>query len=208
MSIVNIIDRVCAWADTAICENIRLKAAPADSAAVDGGYDYQLVKPAVFPLFVPTSDRLPPKVLSQFPSLCVRVTEGTDDMTAKSGGVTIQLGLSAWNPGTHAKDLYTCNAEGETLVFTPYKTPQGDGYFVQDAEGWRDAWNFLDVARRAVEGAASIDGLQIDRAAGVRFGPYKEQEAIPDFYPLWFAWLEFTIRYPIVYDMPQYSEFL
>lgn len=207
MSIVNVIDRVRAWSEKSICDKVLLKAAPAEGEAADGGYKYKLVHPAAFPMYVPTKDRLPPPVLSPIPSLCVRVLDGADSLVDSSGAVNIQLGLSAWNPGTHAKDLYDCSVVGDGLIaFKQHTTPDGDSYFVQDAAGWRDAWNFLDVARREIEAAKTIDGLQIDQRVGVKFGPYQEQDSIPDFYPLWFAWLTFGVRYPIV--TPKYSEFL
>ena len=43
----------------------------------------------------------------------------------------------------------------------------------------------------------NIDGLVIDRSVPVKFGPFTEQESIPDFYPFWFAWVSFSVSYPI-----------
>jgi hypothetical protein len=48
-----------------------------------------------------------------------------------------------------------------------------------------------------VESATHIGEYTIDRATPVKFGPLTEQESIPDFYPLWFAWVSFRVTYPL-----------
>ena len=55
----------------------------------------------------------------------------------------------------------------------------------------------VDIALREVESVTNIDGLVIDRSVPVKFGPFTEQESIPDFYPFWFAWVSFSVSYPI-----------
>lgn len=68
MAVVTILDGVTAWVREVICSQIRLKVPPADEqAATDAGYEYQLVTPAAFSLFVPTKEKLPPSVVSPDP---------------------------------------------------------------------------------------------------------------------------------------------
>ena len=105
MAVVTILDGVTDWVREKICSQI-LKVPPADEqAATDAGYEYQLVTPAAFPLFVPTKEKLPPSVTSPIPSVCVRIQEGVDDLTDSTGSIGVQLCFSTWDPGTHGADV-------------------------------------------------------------------------------------------------------
>ena len=66
----------------------------------------------------------------------------------------------------------------------------------------------MDIALREVESVTNIGGYTIDRAKPVKFGPLTEQEAIPDFYPMWFAWLSFTVNYPLRRNIQELQNFL
>lgn len=61
--------------------------------------------------------------------------------------------------------------------------PEAEEYFDRNGDGWRDAWNFVDIALREIESRTNIAGYEIDRSTPVKFGPLTEQEAIPDFTP-------------------------
>ena len=70
MAVVTILDGVTAWVREKICSQIRLKVPPADAqAATDAGYEYKMVTPAAFSLFVPTKEKLPPSVISPIPAV-------------------------------------------------------------------------------------------------------------------------------------------
>lgn len=105
MSVVNVIDTLAQWVEESISPNILLKLAPPPEADEAGNYDYQLVHPAVFPMYVPTQEKLPPGVHSEVPSICVRFVKGADSVTERSGTMDVQLCLSAWNPGLHGRDI-------------------------------------------------------------------------------------------------------
>lgn len=185
-TITHLIDTLTEWARLNICEHVLLKQPPADlEAPVDEEYEYKLVHPAAFPLYMPTAEKLPPTIHSPFPSLCVRFMSGADNIAGREGGATVQLGFSAWNPGTHEVEEFT-----------------------RTSEGWRDVWNFVDVALRAVESTTAIGGYTIDPKTPVEFGPWAEQEAIPDFYPYWFAWVTFRVTYPLLRNVAGVQEFL
>ena len=203
MSIVCLIDTLTEWARHNICEQITLKQPPENTDPNDAGYDYKEVKPAAFPMYIPTSEKLPPNIHSPFPSLCVRFVNGADTLTDNEGGVDVHFCFSAWNPGTHGRDVFH---------------PAGDGSFVRqdvdyeeyerNADGWRDVWNFVDIALRAVESASGIGEYTIDRATPVKFGPLVEQEAVADYYPLWFAWISFRVTYPLMRNNPDIQKYL
>ena len=192
MSVVHIIDTLAEWAKSNICERVRLKMPPENLEANDAGYSYKTVKPSVFSMYVPTSEKLPPSIHSPFPSLCVRFVKGADELSGNAGYLDVQFCFSAWDPGTHGQDVYHPNGDGSFRK-------QGPVYaeYERNGEGWRDVWNFVDTALRAVESVTNIGGYVIDRNTPVEFGPLTEQEAIPDFYPFWFAWLSFRINYPL-----------
>lgn len=201
MTVVEIIDTITEWARQEICKKIKLKCPPEDTQANAEGYDYKLVHPACFSLFVPTKDKLPPTVISPIPSICVRVIEGEDNMSAQKGALTIEFCLSTWDTGIHGKDVL------EPIGSNRFKISDMEGY-QKDGGGWRDAWNLLDVVLRELESISSIGGLQIDRTSPVKFGPYTEQESIPDFYPFWFAWVRFKVTRALVRNIKDYGDLL
>lgn len=205
MSIVKILDDVTEWARQNICSKIELKVPPKNSEPNDYEYDYKLANPVAFTMFVPTEDRLPKNTPSAFPSLCVRFIEAEDDFASMKGTVGIQFLLSAWNPGTHGQDMIAPQP-GDGLTWV--SDPDAKNSFERNGEGWRDIWNFTDIAVRAVESATNISGYEIDRSVPVKFGPLTEQEAVPDYYPFWFTWVTFQLTYPLRRNIEDVQEFL
>ncbi len=191
MTVVCVLDALTKWTRENICPKILLKVPPNnDKDAEDAGYEYQLTNPAAFTLYVPTKEKLPPGILSPMPSVCVRFVEGADNLSNSKGSIGVQLCFSAWDPGTHGQDELFPNPDGT------YRKGKGE-IFWRNGDGWRDVWNMVDIALREVESVTNIDGLVIDRSVPVKFGPFTEQESIPDFYPFWFAWVSFSVSYPI-----------
>ena len=43
---------------------------------------------------------------------------------------------------------------------------------------------------------------------GITFGPVAEQDAVPDFYPYWFAWAEFSIEETLTRNPKSYQHLL
>lgn len=208
MSVVNILDRVTHWAREDVCSKILLKVPPVDeTAATDADYEYQRVHPAAFTMYVPTKDKLPPPIISPIPSICVRFLEGTANIGTRMGSIGIQLCFSTWDPGTHGKDIILPSPE-DGMKAIQWTGPEAEAYFQRNGGGWRDVWNMVDIALAELESLTDIDGLLIDRSTPVKFGPLTEQEAIPDFYPFWFAWVSFTINYTILRPIRGTENFL
>lgn len=206
MSVVQILDDVTTWARENICSKVALKMPPADdSAAVDADYTYKLVTPAAFTLYVPTKDKLPPKVPSPIPSLCVRFIEGREGLAAEGGDITIQFAFSTWDVGLHGEDIYKAQADGS---FARWSGEEAAAYFSRASDGWRDAWNFVDTALRAIESTTGIAGCYLDRQSPIEYGPLSDQEGIPDYYPYWFCWVNFTLRYPITRNTDDINTYL
>ena len=82
---------------------------------------------------------------------------------------------------------------------------QGD---VKNGEGWRDAWNFVDTALRRIENAEYLGDLRVIKEEGISFGPVAEQDAVPDFYPYWFAWAEFSVEEALTRNPESYQHLL
>lgn len=192
MTVVCVLDALTKWARENICPKVRLKVPPdAEQDPDDAGYAYKLTNPTAFTLYVPTKEKLPPGVISPIPSICVRFVEGANNLSDGKGSIGIQLCFSTWDPGTHGEDELFPNGDGT------YRRGKG-GAFWRNGDGWRDVWNMVDITLREIESATNIDGLVIDRSVPVKFGPITEQDSIPDFYPFWFAWVSFSVSYPIV----------
>lgn len=207
MSIVHLIDTITAWADKHICQKVKLKLPAENLEANDAGYHYTLVTPAAFAVYTPTSEKLPPNVHAPIPSLCVRILAGEDHLASNDGIAELQMCFSAWDPGLHGADIFHPSKD-KPGTWERWDTEEARQYFRRNGAGWRDIWNFVDVALRVVESTPIIEGYQIEPNAPIKFGPLTEQEAIPDFYPLWFAWLSFKIKYPLVRNIEDYQKFL
>lgn len=205
MSIVNSIETVRGWLDSNVCKLVKLKL-PTDDAT-DASYDYKLVNPAAFSLFVPSKDRTPPKILAPIPSVCVQIVQGEDDMIASTRGIKIRLCFSAWDPGLHGPDIFKPTGDGSGTYIQQYNK-EASAYFQKNGEGWRDAWNFVDTALRVIENAEYIGDLRVIKERGITFGPVSEQDAVPDFYPFWFAWAEFSIEEALTRNPNKYDHLL
>lgn len=183
MTIVTTIDSICDWLNTKVCPNIELKKPPKDGSATNAKYEYELVHPHAFPLYLPTKDKLPPAVETKLPSICVQLEYGND--TTDNREMSISLGFGAWNPGIHPDDwIIPDGTEAENA-----------DVLSNEAEGWRDLWNFVDYTVTAIEQSTYLgENVEVVRSENIEFGPYKEQDSIVSYYPFWFAYTTFKVR--------------
>lgn len=217
MSIVNTVTKLTEWLNDNVCKDVQLKKPTADKQAMDDSYLYELVTPVAFPLFVPAKDRLPPNVVTDMPSVCVQILDGETDILEHKNDININLGFSVWNPGIHEKDIFFDGDVGKYNEFiSSYFPTLNDkvnntsklSKFRRTATGWMDVWNFIDKTIRELEQVDNIDGIQIVKNVPIKYGPYKDQDAIPDYYPFWFAWVRFTVREGVIRHNEIYDEFL
>lgn len=199
MTIVDSIEAVREWLEKNVCSQVKLKLPPGEDAT-DENYNYTLVTPASFALFVPAADRLPPGADASIPSVCVQLVQGTDTLTTASREMRLRLSFSAWNPGKHKKDIFISMGNGEFRA-------NSDDSFQKDDDGWRDVWNFTDTALREIENADSLNGVKILHSKGITFGVFSEEKATPNFWPYWFSWVEFTAETGIT-RAPEYLKHL
>lgn len=185
MTIVDSLNEVADWLNNTACQKFMFKVPPDNPRTpVDDGYSYETTHPHAFPMFIPAKDKVPPGIISNIPSICVQLVKGEDDNAQQERTMSINLGISCWNPGIHAKDWFYPNG----------KRPEKPEKFKIAEDGWMDAWNLVDDITRRLGSTSHIGGLEIIKSKPVTFGPYKEQDAIPDFYPMWFAWIQFDVQ--------------
>ena len=149
---------------------------------------------------------MPPKVSAPIPSVCVQLVQGEDNLTQSSRSIKIRLCFSAWDPGYHRSDIFAPKVDGSGTYIQKHNE-EATVFFEKNGEGWRDAWNFVDVALRKIESAESIGGLRVVKEDKIKFGLFTEQDSIPDFYPYWFAWIELEVE-EVILRNPDYSKFL
>lgn len=166
MTTINNLEVVADWLREEVCSNLTFKKPNDDNVGCD--YDYTLVHPDVHILYAPTKDILPEKRLVA-PSILVQFDNQRDFPKQSKGLMHFTLGFSIWNPGMHDNGMYERNGEG-----------------------WRDVWNFVDYTKDAIEKTELIKHIRVRLDEGIETGPAKVQGAIADYYPYWFAYLNFT----------------
>lgn len=184
MTIVDSINKIAKWLDKGICQEFSFKVPPKKkNEDVEKNYQYELAHPIALPLFIPAKDKIPPKYSTNMPAVAVQIMQGEDEVGPNRRTIDIQLGICTWNPGIHAKD-----------VFYPKGTePEEPQPYQLSYDGWMDTWNFIDALLRELESTSLIDGMEIVNNS-IKFGPYKEQETVVDMWPLWAAYIQFSVR--------------
>lgn len=190
MGIVAAIEQVRAWTEKEICAGTRLKV-PADYSAEianAASYEYkEIVNPACFAMFTPSSEKQPPAAKPPTPSVCVKLLEGEEYK------LRVQLDFSTWSPGNYGKDILVKDPDNpQGVKYRPLEEMEND--FTLYADAWRDVWNWIDKGLRALQSTKHFgNGVYLDLSDPIRYGPYKEQEDTVDFFPFWVAWISFTV---------------
>ena len=205
MTIVAIVDGIVKWAQEAICDKVSLKVP--DDDVNDNNYPGERITPSAFPLFVPAKDRLPPKVAAPIPSICVQIKEGKDTPVDGKRVLKMRLNLATWNPGEHGTEIVTPQETDGVMfgkVYRRHSDPEAAASYTRNMDGWRDLWNFADVALHELEGTEYIAGLRlVKEGEGITFGPFTEEGAIWDYYPYWFLWIDFALECGVVHREPE-----
>lgn len=205
MAITQNIDAIVNWFDSEVCPQIQLKV-PNDEIN-DGGHDVKFASPAAFAMYIPTQDRKPPSVKAPIPSVCVQLLKGKHSPGQK-GQMTIQLALSAWNPGLHKAEELIPNETAEQLAGYSYRR-QTSQEFDRNFEGWRDIWMFVDRVLAAIENTEYIAGMRVVKENNIEYGPFTEDGALVSYYPYWFCWVQFTLEHGLARHVPnKYDQYL
>lgn len=204
MTNTEIIEGLRDWVDETICGKALLKA-PEDSSV---GAGVRLVKPAAFALFVPAKDRIPPGVAAPIPSVCVQVMEARDRLAEHRRVMKIRLAVACWNPGRQSGEIFVPH-DDETAPFDrAYSRGESAESYARSLDGWRDLWNFMDVALREIENAEFFAGVRLLAEQDIEYGPFIEEGAIWDYYPYWNSWISFQIEAGLVNNRKTYKDLL
>lgn len=206
MLLVESIDKVVAWLDANVCSQIQLKLP--DDFKNDKSYEVEYVKPAAFPLYTPGKDRLPPNVRAPIPSVCVQLTEGSDDLLKRQRRLQIRLCLACWNPGEHGGEVFHPRKNEAALGGYSYYRLTGEAAqaYTRNMNGWRDSFNFADLVLREIESAEYIAGHRLVKEQGIKFGLFTEDGNIWDYYPYWHNWITFTLEAGVTAATPKSYE--
>ena len=99
MTIVGIVDNIVEWLNESVCQEVSMRMPSEDGKATNKNYEYTLVKPHAFPMYLPTRDKLPPRVKASVPSVTVQI-EYVDD-NPENREASIVLNFAGWAPGTY-----------------------------------------------------------------------------------------------------------
>ena len=206
MLLVESIDKVVAWLNENVCNQIQLKLP--DDYKNDKEYAVEYVQPAAFPLYTPGKDRLPPNVRAPIPSVCVQLTEGNDDLLKRQRRLQLRLCLACWNPGEHGGEvLHPRKNEAALGGYSYYRlTGEAAQTYTRNMEGWRDSFNFADLVLREIESAEYIAGHRLVKEQGIKFGLFTEDGNIWDYYPYWHNWITFTLEAGVTAATPKSYE--
>lgn len=205
MTIVNTLDRIAEWLAERVCATVDLKPRSFDQQTDQ--FNYELVHPAVFPLYVPPHKDRPPNVKATSPAICVQLIEGNDAVRQQERTTRYRLSFSVWDPGIHGPDVFTPTDADSSTFGKVYERGEA-GTFKLTYTGWRDVWNFVDVALRAIETDRTLGGYPLDPASPITWGVYDEDGAIPDYHPFWFAWAEVTTKTQVIVANPAIDDLL
>lgn len=198
MTITDSLIKISDWLNREVCSCFMFKNEPPQGQPITDQYEYKEVNPQAFPFMVPARDKLPPNITVNMPSVCVQIVDGSDEVARGKRDININLGIATWNPGVHSKDIY----------YPKGTEPDEPEKYRSGYDGWMDTWNFIDATIRKLESITKIDNLYLAPDIPIRFGPYKEQDTIPDFYPHWFGYIQFTVRSDFIRNNKEIEDLL
>ena len=171
------------WAKEKLCSEIKFKQPVQPNESMDGDYNYKIVNPNVFVMYIPKEDQLPDGVESVFPNLCIEWDGDRESPQSHKGEATIRLKLGVWNPGDH---------KGDYVSVKPDNTPD----FKRNAKGYEDIINWIDLIKRELRNNELICGkYRVKLESDILSGTPSEQRSLLDFNPYYFGYVEFSIEY-------------
>lgn len=189
-TITNVIDDIVLWLNDKVLPNIKAK------KEADNEAGYTKVSPTAYSMFIPNRDMTEDKDFSLYPCVLVQLNEATDYLKEHSGSVSIILHIMVWNPGIHNDETLKENVISPGMKYT------------RNADGWKDAMMIADYICDQLKLAGNINGNRILYENGIKVEPYKEQNAILDFYPRFFMDMEFTLEKAFATTPKPYQKYL
>ena len=189
-SLLKVIESITNWLNDDVFPDIKLK------QYADNELGYVKVSPVAFSMFMPNREMRENSEEIPCPCALVQLNDATDYLKTHTGTVNILLHLMIWNPGTHDSETTAEN------VISP------DMKYSRDADGWKDAVIFADCISQKLKAASNINGHRILYENGIKKYPYKEENAIIDFYPRYFVEMEFSVENASATSPKPYQKYL
>ncbi len=186
----DIINSVTDWLNNKVLPNVMGK------QEADNANGYILKSPIAYSMFIPNRDMVEDKSSGLYPCVLVQLNEATDYLKEHTGNVSILLHILVWNPGTHITETQNENTAMSGMKFN------------RNADGWNDAMLIADFIEEQLILAGNINGSRVIFENGIKIYPYKEQNAIMDFYPMFYMDMEFTIEKAYVTTPKSYNQYL
>lgn len=172
------IERLTEWTEKNICSEIELLDPDENNMARD--YEYKRVHPIAIPLFIPSKDLMPPQVQSKLPAVCLQFDGGQDDLKEGVQSLKFRMSFCVYRPGLYLEEE---NPDGTKEVRC-----------TRNADGWKDAWLFMEIAKHRLENNMYIEGIRIDKNVPMKYDNFKLDDAIVLNYPEWYTWLSFSVN--------------
>lgn len=197
MTVVDSINAMSHFLKDEVCNKVEFLSPPKDR--MDGkNYKPQYVHPSVYPLCVPKSNMTEPNALSVLPYISVQFMEGSDDIPASRTETKFMLEFAIWRPGDYESisgiELQDVMSRADSTKLT-FEADMSNA-FIRNHSGWMDVWNFVEVTKKALlKNRVIANKLSLKLNEKVKYGVYSKDGADFDFYPMWFAWMSFTMTH-------------
>ena len=186
-----VIETITEWLNQSVLPNTKSK------QKADNDMGYIAVSPIAYSMFIPIADMKENKSeIPSYPCVLVQLNEATDYLKEHTSSIGVLLHIMIWNPGTHN------NETSEENIISPILK------YARNTDGWKDAMRITDYISEQLITAGSIKGYRILFENGIKVYPYKEQNAIIDFYPHFLMDMEFTVESAFVTSPKPYDNFL
>ena len=168
MALINILESIRDLLNKEVCCDYQFKNEPPENRSNAEDYNYSLVHPQAYIWYVPPEGRTP--------SVTIQFTEGQMKRFEKEGSAKVKLLFATWDTGMHGNNKH----------------------FEINQEGWRDVWVFISGTLRKMRNTTFLGkNIRIRHEDGIKFGTISENEMLPNYYPFWCAYIEFSIQFGV-----------
>lgn len=183
MTLISALEEVRDWFQYNVCDEFTFKRPPMGNEFDAEEYSYELVTPTAYIMYPPNNCKVP--------SVTIQFGDGSISKFNDRGELRLRFLIATWSPGLHYLD------RGNVPNFQV------------DNEGWRDVWNFVDLAIRKLMNTNNIsERVRIKHEDSITFSPVQEQDVIASYYPHWCGWLQVTIQYGVVSTQEDITQLL
>lgn len=177
-----VLTNFAAWLEETVCKTLSYKRAVKLKMAEDEGYEYTLIKPAVYVSAFPltAAEHESPEDTRPAVAPCVIVSssgEGSIDFATGRTETPIKLMLQVWNPGKHVNIKLADGQEERT--------------FEVDEEGYKDVASFVERILAELAKSELPGGLVVSNEARYSLPDVEDNS----YYPYYRGTVEFSVTH-------------